>query len=66
MDRKPLGPRPEVAEYLHVPVATLERWATRGEGPPYRRIGRHTRYSWVEVDRWVATQEQGGSGSPAA
>jgi excisionase family DNA binding protein len=66
MERKPLGSRPEVAKYLHVPVATLERWATRGEGPPYRKVGRHTRYDWNEVDRWLAAQQQGGTGGSAA
>ena len=65
MERKPLGSRPEVAEYLHVPVATLERWATRGEGPPYSRVGRHTRYRWDDVDAWLDAQQQGGGDSAA-
>ena len=66
MDRRSLASRPEVAEYLHVPVATLERWAARSEGPPYRRVGRHTRYASTDVDAWLASQQAGGSGTGAA
>lgn len=28
----------------------------RGGGPPYSRIGRHARYTWPDVHRWVAEQ----------
>ncbi len=52
--------RPEVAEYLVVPVATLDQWAYRGTGPPYRIFGRHARYRWSDVDQWVAAQKTGG------
>lgn len=59
MERKTLASRREVAAYLQVPVATLERWATRSEGPPYRKVGRHTRYVWSEVDAWLTAQHRG-------
>ncbi|MGH3798560.1 MAG: helix-turn-helix domain-containing protein, partial [Pseudonocardiaceae bacterium] len=48
MDRRPLASRGEVAAYLGVPVGTLVRWAYDGTGPPYRRVGRHTRYDWAD------------------
>lgn len=56
-----LASRPEVANYLGVPVATLVRWAYVRTGPKYRKVGRHARYSWQDVDRWLATQETGGA-----
>jgi excisionase family DNA binding protein len=56
-----LATRAEVAEYLGVPVATLSQWAYKRMGPPYRLIGRHARYSWADVERWVASQEPQGA-----
>jgi len=43
----------QVAELLGVSVATLNYWATRRTGPPYRKIGRHRRYDMVEVRAWA-------------
>jgi excisionase family DNA binding protein len=54
---RPLASRPEVAHYLGVPASTLERWARLGTGPAYRRVGRHTRYRWTEVEAWVEEQD---------
>lgn len=56
--REPLATRAEVADYLQVPVKTLARWAYIGEGPVYRRTGRHVRYRWVDVERWLDQQRQ--------
>jgi excisionase family DNA binding protein len=56
-----MATRAEVAEYLGVPAATLTQWAYKRVGPHYRIIGRHARYAWPDVDRWVATQESGGA-----
>lgn len=53
--------RQEVAAYLHVPIATLQRWAYRRIGPPYKIIGRHARYSWSDVEHWVKDQQGGGA-----
>ena len=36
--------RPEAAQYLRVHVSTLEKWAMRGEGPPYILVGKGARY----------------------
>jgi excisionase family DNA binding protein len=57
------GSRREVAEYLGIPLATLERWAYLGKGPAFVKIGRHTRYDWAGVDSWIAAQPQGGAQS---
>lgn len=59
-DRGRLASRVEVAEYLGVPVGTLTRWAYRQIGPPYKIVGRHARYRWDDVDRWLEAQESGG------
>jgi excisionase family DNA binding protein len=59
-DTRPLGKRAEVAEYMGVPVRTLDRWATRDYGPPYIRVGKHSRYRWSDVDRWLDQQAKGG------
>lgn len=63
MERRSLASRAEVAEYLGVPGATLDRWAHRGTGPKYVRVGRHTRYRWADVERWLDAQQQGGARS---
>ena len=34
----------EVAVFLGVPLRTVYRWRSRGEGPPGYRVGRHVRY----------------------
>jgi excisionase family DNA binding protein len=60
---RPLASRPQVAEYLGVPVATLEQWAHKNSGPRYARVGRHVRYRWEDVEAWLAEQEQGGVGA---
>lgn len=55
-----LASRSEVADYLGVPVATLTRWAYKRLGPRYRIVGRHARYTWADVELWLAEQESGG------
>jgi excisionase family DNA binding protein len=56
----------EVAELLRVPARTLDRWAYRGEGPPFGRIGRYRRYDPEDLRRWIngrksATTNGGGA-----
>jgi len=43
----------ELAAYLEVPVKTLYAWRYRREGPPAFRVGRHLRYRWSDVQRWI-------------
>lgn len=43
----------ELAEFLDLPVRTLYTWRYRGEGPVGFRVGKHIRYRWSDVDRWV-------------
>lgn len=46
----------ELADYLAVPPATLYQWRHRGEGPPGFRVGRHLRYRWSDVQKWIEHQ----------
>lgn len=55
-----LATRAEVAEYLGVPPTTLTQWAHRDKGPAYVRIGRHARYRWSDVEKWLDQQQRGG------
>ena len=50
--RRPLATPEEVAEYYGVPVQTLYQWRSRGKGPRARRIGRHIRYDWNDVETY--------------
>ena len=34
----------EVAALLKIPLATLYRWTSRGESPPYHKSGRYARF----------------------
>lgn len=51
--RRPLATPPEVSEYLGVPVTTLMDWRYRKVGPPSIRVGRHVRYRWEAVEKWL-------------
>lgn len=56
-----LATRAEVAAYLGVPVTTLAQWAYKHTGPRHIKIGRHTRYDWADVDRWIGERAAGGA-----
>jgi excisionase family DNA binding protein len=43
----------DLADYLDVPVATIYGWRYRRQGPPGFRIGRHLRFRWSDVERWI-------------
>lgn len=40
-DQRSLATSREVAEYLSIPVRTLDDWAHRGTGPRYSKVGRY-------------------------
>lgn len=58
--RQGYASRREVAEYLDLPLATLDAWAYRGRGPAFVKIGRHARYRWSDIDTWIGAQKRGG------
>jgi excisionase family DNA binding protein len=41
------------ADYLDVPVATIYAWRYRRRGPPGFRVGRHLRFRWSDIERWI-------------
>ena len=51
--REPIISAQELAEYLGVPVATIYAWRYRRQGPPGFRVGRHVRFRWSDVERWI-------------
>ncbi|MFC8531379.1 helix-turn-helix transcriptional regulator [Nocardia sp. NPDC057227] len=50
---RPLATPTEIAEYLGTTVAALAQQRYRGEGAPYKLLGRRIRYDWAEVTAWV-------------
>ena len=48
----------DLAHYLGVPVATLYQWRYRREGPAGFRVGKHVRYRWRDVEKWIESQLQ--------
>ncbi|HYB48688.1 MAG TPA: helix-turn-helix domain-containing protein [Streptosporangiaceae bacterium] len=53
-----------LAEYLDVPVGTLDQWASRGGGPPFHKVGRFRRYHPADVREWLATQRRAPERDP--
>jgi excisionase family DNA binding protein len=43
----------ELADYFDVPVATIYAWRYRRHGPPGFRAGRHLRFRYSDVQRWI-------------
>jgi predicted DNA-binding transcriptional regulator AlpA len=43
----------DLAAFLDVPIKTLYAWRYRGEGPVGFRVGKHVRYRWTDVERWI-------------
>jgi predicted DNA-binding transcriptional regulator AlpA len=46
-----------MAEELGWAKKTLDNRRSRGEGPPYVRVGRSVRYSRQAVAEWLASQQ---------
>ncbi|MFQ5968684.1 MAG: helix-turn-helix transcriptional regulator [Acidimicrobiia bacterium] len=63
---EPLFSAKDLAEFLHVPIATIYAWRYRGEGPPGFRVGRHLRYRWSDVADWVSSQLERSGRRPDA
>jgi len=43
----------ELSELLSIPLATVYRWRSRGDGPRAMKLGRHVRYRIDDVLRWL-------------
>ena len=51
-------PLREAAAYVRRSVATLERWAALGEGPPFRKVGGKVLYPLPGLRRFASGEEQ--------
>jgi excisionase family DNA binding protein len=56
MSRRALLSTQNLAAYLQVPVKTVYRWRSCGEGPPGIRVGRHIRYRVEDVEAWLGSR----------
>lgn len=54
--RRPLASADEVSAYLGVPVTTLRQWRHKRTGPRASKVGRHLRYRWSDVEKWLDQQ----------
>jgi len=68
LDRDGLISSEELAEFLGVPLSTLDQWASRGGGPIYLKVGIHRRYHPDDVRAYLAARRRASSGElpPAA
>jgi predicted DNA-binding transcriptional regulator AlpA len=55
----------EVAELLRVTAATLARWRSNDQGPPFVQLEGSIRYSRPAVDAWLAARARGGASESA-
>lgn len=56
-----LRPR-EAGQILGLSAATLQRWRTLNEGPPFTKLGTHVvLYDRVQLMMWLASRPRGGS-----
>jgi excisionase family DNA binding protein len=46
----------DLARFLGVPVNTIYKWRTSGEGPPAYRVGKHLRFDERQVHEWLSTR----------
>lgn len=51
-----LNDSPATADYLAVPLATLDQWAYRGVGPKFYKVGKYRRYRKRDIDAWLEVQ----------
>jgi hypothetical protein len=52
-----------IAKELDVEVKTLQAWRTRGDGPPFLKIGRLVKYDLESVRAWVKSRERTSTSS---
>ncbi|WP_017616591.1 helix-turn-helix transcriptional regulator [Nocardiopsis salina] len=51
----------ELSECTDIPAQTLANWRWKGEGPAWIKLGRHVRYRWADVEKWLDANAQGGA-----
>jgi len=43
----------DLSALLRIPIGTLRNWRVTGDGPPGFKVGRHVRYRFEDVERWL-------------
>lgn len=64
--RKSLATPADLAQFLQVQETTLANWRWRRIGPPWFKTGRHVRYSWEDIETWLANKGQDSTRSAVA
>ena len=54
----------EVAEQLHVSVASLKRWRLERRGPQFIKVGSLVRYRPEELETWLTALQPAGQPQP--
>jgi hypothetical protein len=57
-NRRPLATARELAQFLSVPEGTLRMWRYHGTGPRFCKVGHAVRYSWDDVEAWLAASHR--------
>ncbi len=52
------------AARLNVSVRTLQSWRTKGDGPPFVKLGRSVRYDPRRVDEWLTSRARRNTSDP--
>lgn len=43
----------DLSDLLSIPLATIYRWRSCGDGPRAMKLGRHVRYRMADVELWL-------------
>ena len=54
----------EVADFLALPVLTLQTWRAKRTGPRVYRVGRHVRYRREDVEDWLEREAAQAAKAP--
>jgi excisionase family DNA binding protein len=50
----------DIAERLHVSLASVRRWRLEHRGPQFIKVGSLVRYRQEDLERWLAALPTGG------
>jgi len=53
----------DVAQRLHISLASVRRWRLERRGPPFIKVGSLVRYRPEDLELWLAALPTGGSQS---
>jgi len=61
-DTRPMAGMAEICAHLHLPKSTIydQRHRGVGIGALAIKVGRHLRWRWEDVDRWLDEQQTAG------